>query len=74
MKKRREISDYEDIINLERPKDPKHPPMSMEKRAAQFLPFAALSGHGEAVVDTSREHIRKVENEQEHDLNPDWGA
>ena len=74
MKKRREISDYEDIINLERPKDPKHPPMSMEKRAAQFAPFAALSGHGDAVEHMNVSHKKAVDNELEHDLNPDWGA
>ena len=34
---------YSDIINLERPEpSPHHPRMSMDARAAQFAPFAAL--------------------------------
>jgi len=45
---------YEDIVRLPRPRSAKHPPMSMEKRAAQFAPFAALRGHGEAVAETAR--------------------
>ncbi len=41
--------DYSDIIDLTRPVSPKHPPMSREKRAAQFSPFAALTGFESAV-------------------------
>lgn len=46
-------SDYEDIIGLSRPRS-SHPPMSMESRAAQFAPFAALSGHKEMVAEKER--------------------
>jgi hypothetical protein len=35
---------YEKIINLPRYVSKKHPPMSRNSRAAQFAPFAALSG------------------------------
>ena len=44
---------YDDIINLPH-YEPRHPRMSMEKRAAQFSPFAALSGHGDAVKEAER--------------------
>ena len=71
---RRTIEDYLDIIDLPRPKDDKHPPMPMANRAAQFMPFAALSGHGDAVNETGVRHIRAVEEELFHDTNPDWGA
>ncbi len=36
---------YEDIINLPHHVSKKHPRLSMEKRAAQFAPFAALKGY-----------------------------
>ena len=36
---------YEDIINLPHPVSKRHKPMPVEDRAAQFAPFAALTGH-----------------------------
>ena len=41
--------DYSDMLDLPRPVSKKHPPMSVEKRAAQFMPFAALTGFESAV-------------------------
>ena len=41
--------DYSDMLELPRPVSKKHPPMSIEKRAAQFMPFAALTGFESAV-------------------------
>lgn len=38
---------YKDIIDLEHHVSKRHPQMTMMQRAAQFAPFAALSGHGE---------------------------
>ena len=35
---------YEDIINLPHPNPKRHPRMSLLERAAQFSPFAALTG------------------------------
>jgi hypothetical protein len=32
----------------------KHKPLSMEQRAAQFAPFAALTGYGDAINETAR--------------------
>ena len=45
---------YDDIINLPRPVSKKHPPMPMSKRAAQFLPFAALTGFEGEIAETGR--------------------
>lgn len=45
---------YEDIINLPHHVSKKHPHMSMEARGAQFAPFAALVGYGDAVEETER--------------------
>ena len=51
------MSKYDDIINLPRPVSKKHPPMSVKARAAQFAPFAALTGHGDAIEYTADKHI-----------------
>ena len=48
------MSRYDDIIDLDRPVIPGHPPMDREARAAQFAPFAALTGYEEAVAETGR--------------------
>lgn len=47
-------TDYDDIIHLPHPVSAHHPPMSMKARAAQFAPFAALSGHREALNESAR--------------------
>ena len=52
---------YDDIINLSRPESKKHTPMPMEDRAAQFLPFAALTGYDAAVSETARLTEERVE-------------
>lgn len=52
---------YDDIINLENPTSKTHPRMSLYDRAAQFSPFAALTGH-DAVI---REAARVTEEKQE---------
>jgi len=56
---------YDDIIHLPHPDSAKHPRMSMEARAAQFAPFAALSGHSAAIEETSRLTDRRVELSEE---------
>ena len=45
---------YDDIINLPHPTSVKHPRMPLSDRAAQFAPFAALSGHSTALAETAR--------------------
>ena len=45
---------YSDIINLPHHVSSKHPQMSISDRAAQFSPFAALTGHDEAVKKTAK--------------------
>ncbi len=45
---------YNDIINLEHHISKKHPQMSLEARAAQFAPFAALTGFDEQIKEAER--------------------
>ena len=47
-------SPYEDILHLPHHRSEKHPPMSRADRAAQFAPFAALTGYHDAVQETAR--------------------
>lgn len=45
---------YEDILNLSHHTSQIHPRMKRSDRAAQFAPFAALTGHDEAIKETAR--------------------
>lgn len=53
------MGEYEDIINMPYKKSTKHKHMSIEARAAQFAPFAALTGFDEAVEETVKESTEK---------------
>lgn len=45
---------YDDIIGLPHPEPQTHPRMSLHDRAAQFSPFAALTGNSAAIAETGR--------------------
>ena len=47
-------NNYDDIINLPHHISKKRPQMSLYDRAAQFSPFAALTGHDDAIKETAR--------------------
>lgn len=65
---------YEDIINLPHHVSSRHPQMTIMNRAAQFAPFAALSGHSAALEESARitdspkqdETITGILNEKMH--------
>ena len=46
---------YQDMLHLPHPISRTHPPMDRMNRAAQFAPFAALTGHGAAIEETRRQ-------------------
>ena len=52
---------YDDIIRLPHPDSPIHPRMSLYDRAAQFSPFAALTGFDGVIAETGRMTDRKIE-------------
>ena len=52
---------YDDILHLPHHVSEKHPPMSQLDRAAQFSPFAALTGYEAAVKETARLTDRRIE-------------
>ena len=55
------MSEYDDIIQLPHHVSRIHPQMSMEDRAAQFSPFAALTGYDAAIAETARLTDQRVE-------------
>ena len=52
---------YDDIIDLPHHQSAKHPRMSMTERAAQFSPFAALTGYGAVIAETGRLTDSRIE-------------
>lgn len=54
------MEQYEDMLLMQRPTSTKHPRMSLYDRAAQFSPFAALTGHEEIIGETGRVTDEKV--------------
>lgn len=54
-------AEYSDIINLPHHVSMRHPQMSLLNRAAQFAPFAALTGYDDAIERTAQLNIDEIE-------------
>ena len=52
---------YEDIIGLPHHVSQRHPHMPVSDRAAQFAPFAALTGYGDVIKETARQTEERPE-------------
>ena len=61
MNRQGERNPYEDIIHLPHHQSSNHPHMSLYDRAAQFSPFAALTGFDGVIAETSRLTDQKIE-------------
>ena len=66
----RKLSDYDDMVDLPRPKL-QHPRQPQDLRAAQFAPFAALVGFYEEVLKTEQGHLAKMDNETVVEIDED---
>ena len=55
------MSNYDDIINLPHHVSKRHPQMSMWNRAAQFAPFASLTGYEESIRQSAQENEKLFE-------------
>lgn len=66
-----ENQNYDDIIDLPHHVSSRHAPMSRENRAAQFAPFAALTGYDDSVKEEARLTGKRLEltEEQMRTLN-----
>ncbi len=62
---------YDDIIGLTHHVSAKHPQMPLSERAAQFSPFAALTGFDAAIKETARltERKRELSEEEKEELD-----
>lgn len=56
---------YDDMLYLSHPVSKKHLPMSILDRAAQFAPFAALTGHSAAIKETARYTTKKMDLDED---------
>lgn len=62
---------YDDIIHLPHPNSKAHPRMTIYDRAAQFAPFAALTGHEAAIRETARLTEQRLELDEDAKANLD---
>ena len=62
---------YDDIIHMEHPISKNHPQMPMINRAAQFAPFAAVSGHHDAIKDAAEKFSYCVEINRDEIIGSD---
>ena len=62
---------YDDIINLPHDVSKKHSQIPIADRAAQFAPFAALTGYGEQIKETARttEEFHQVSGQEKEELD-----
>lgn len=64
-KDRDDLHKYDDIIHLPHHVSDRHPQMALLDRAAQFSPFAALTGHDAAIREMSRLTEEKIELDED---------
>ena len=64
------MKNYDDIIHLLHPVSQIYPQMPMYKRAAQFLPFSALTGYHDSIQEAARliEQKRELNEDQIHNI------
>ena len=53
---------YKDMLRLPHPVSATHPRMSLQDRAAQFSPFAALTGFEEVLKETEKPFLMEFES------------
>lgn len=62
---------YDDIIHLPHHVSQNHPQMPLRDRAAQFAPFAALTGYDDSIAETGRltTERRELSEQEQNELN-----
>ena len=61
------MGQYDDIINLPHHVSKRHPQMPIWNRAAQFAPFAALTGYEDAIKDTAQDNADSFETNNSYE-------
>ena len=61
---------YKDMLRLPHPVSATHPRMSLQDRAAQFSPFAALTGYEDALKETARltDHFVELDEDRKQEI------
>ena len=54
---------YDDMLHLPHHRSAVRPPMPMQDRAAQFSPFAALTGYEAVIEEAAGAHLSAAEQE-----------
>lgn len=67
----KDVHRYDDIIDLPHHVSKTHPQMPIADRAAQFAPFAALTGHADAIRETEQMVEERVEHETDGETEPE---
>jgi hypothetical protein len=68
------MDNFDDIINMPHHVSQRHPQMSMWNRAAQFAPFAALTGYEDSIKESAEENeklFEEINNQQHKTINED---
>ena len=66
------MSNYDDIIHMPHHVSKRHPQMSMWNRAAQFAPFAALTGYEDAIQESAKENENLFNADNTDNPEEDW--
>lgn len=66
---------YKDMLRLPHPVSSTHPRMSLQDRAAQFSPFAALTGYEDALKETARltDHFVELDEDRKQEIDRQIG-
>ena len=65
---------YDDIIDLPYPVSQRHPQMPLTDRAAQFSPFAALTGLDAALQETARLTDQRITLDEDEQAEDEYGG
>lgn len=67
----KDLQKYRDILEIPYPKSQARPPMPLSDRAAQFLPFAALTGYADVIKETARltTDRRELDDSEKEEIN-----
>lgn len=66
---------YKDMLRLPHPVSATHPRMSLQDRAAQFSPFAALTGYEDALKEMARltDHFVELDEDRKQEIDRQIG-
>ena len=67
IKNRKDPHRYDDMLEMPHHESDSRPQMPLQKRAAQFAAYKALTGFDDNIEETSRKAVEKAEHDIEHE-------